>query len=148
MVASGRTAAQRAKKRGERLKTYQFLGFTCYWGLSRSGKFWRLKYTSRADRFRASLKKLRKYLRGSLNGDTEKILQRVIRVLKGWINYHGISDNGRRVSSFICLVERTLFWWINRRGGQKGMNWKDFAALLVKANFPRTWKVISMFAKR
>jgi RNA-directed DNA polymerase len=148
IMSSGKVAAQRAQRRGERLTTYQFLGFTCYWGLSRNGKFWRLKYTSRADRFREKVKKLKKYLRCNLNVDAEKIFARVRKVLEGWINYHGISDNGRRVRSFIHHVERQLFWWVNRRGGQKGTNWIKFAKLLVEAKFPRTWKVVSMFAKR
>lgn len=50
MIQSGQYAAQKADAEGKRLPSYNFLGFTCYWGKSQKG-FWRLKYTSRRDRF-------------------------------------------------------------------------------------------------
>lgn len=145
IIRSGRIAALRARQRQEKLKTYQFLGFTCYWGLSRNGKFWRLKYSSRADRFRKKLKELREYLWNNLSRETEKVLTKVIEILKGWINYHGISDNSRRVNSFIHHTARLLYKWLNRRGGRKKTKWSECVKLLKEANFPRTWKVIPMF---
>ena len=50
LLKSGSKEAKAAEERGERLPTYKFLGFLCYWGKSRNGR-WRLKYKSRADRF-------------------------------------------------------------------------------------------------
>lgn len=123
IIASGCKAAQRAAKNCDRLATYKFLGFTCYWGLSKGNKFWRLKYTSRADRFTRKLKGLREFLRKRLNANTEETIKRVIKIVIGWVNYHSISDNGKRVKAFLHWSQRILFWWINRRGGQKRMNW-------------------------
>lgn len=37
IIASGSKAAEEARRKGERLPTYKFLGFVCYWGRSRSG---------------------------------------------------------------------------------------------------------------
>src|SRR3990167_4808493 len=74
----------------ERIPTYKFLGFTCYWGKSRKGK-WRLKYKSRSDRFAGKLKGLRLYLKKSLNEETQSVLKRVKRIVVGWINYPGIA---------------------------------------------------------
>ena len=54
MIRSGKIAAMEAERRGERIPTYKFLGFTCYWGKSRAGWF-RLKFKSRSDRFAAKL---------------------------------------------------------------------------------------------
>jgi len=107
-----------------------------------------LKYKSRADRFTGKLKALREYLRKSLNQDTKATIERVKKIVVGWINYHAISDNQRRVKSFILLSERCLFRWINRKGGQRKMNWRTFGKLLKEMKYPRNFKTTSMFAVR
>ena len=145
IIRSGSKAAKEAEVRGERLPTYKFLGFTCYWGKSRSG-WWRLKFKSRSDRFAGKLKRLRKHLKENLGTETHRTLERVKRIVVGWINYNAISDNERRVHSLILLSERALFCWINRKGGKRKMNWEKFGRLLKRINYPRNFKTISMFA--
>lgn len=145
MLRSGSQAAKEADRRGERLPVYKFLGFVCYWGRSRNG-WWRLKYKSRPDRFAGKLKGLRKHLKESLSEKTENVLERVKRMVKGWVNYHAISDNQRRVSSFILLSKRALFSWINRKGGNRKMNWDRFGKLMKQVNYPQNFRTTSMFA--
>jgi hypothetical protein len=145
VVSSGHSKAKKAHQEGKKLPTYKFLGFVCYWGQTRNG-YWRLKYTSRADRFTAKLKGLRKFLWNNLNtNNAEGLLKTIIRVVKGWINYHGISDNGRRIGGFILKSKRTLFSWFNRRGRRKPMSWLEFTRLLKRINYPERWATISMF---
>jgi len=145
LIQSGHMLAMRANQQGKRLPTYQFLGFTCYWGRARNG-YWRLKYTSRRDRFTEKLKGLRKFLQKQLNTtDTTAVLNTVVRVLRGWINYHGISDNDKRVKGFIHKSRRILLCWFNRRGRKNPMNWVTFMKIMKKINFPERWKTVSMF---
>ncbi|BAG41340.1 reverse transcriptase [Orientia tsutsugamushi str. Ikeda] len=83
MIKSGRDHAANLAKQGKKIASYNFLGFTCYWGKSRFGTTWRLKYTSRRDRFTEKLKGLRKYLRSQLNKqDRTQTLSQVIRVIR------------------------------------------------------------------
>ncbi|SPR03608.1 reverse transcriptase domain-containing protein [Orientia tsutsugamushi] len=83
MIKSGRVHAANLAKQGKKIASYNFLGFTCYWGKSRFGTTWRLKYTSRRDRFTEKLKGLRKYLRSQLNKqDKTQTLSQVIRVIR------------------------------------------------------------------
>ena len=145
MIQTGSKAAKAADKRGERLPTYKFLGFLCYWGKSRNGG-WRLKFKSRSDRFAGKLKGLRKYLRESLNAETHKTLGRVKKVVVGWVNYNAISDNQLRVKSFIILSKRALFSWVNRKGGKRKTNWDRFGELLIRISYPSNFKTLSMFS--
>ena len=146
IIKSGKYQAEKASRKGEKLGSYNFLGFTCYWGKSRNGKFWRLKYTSRKDRYTAKLKELKKYLKENLaSKDKPRILSTVIKVVQGWINYHAISDNQKRVSSFIYQCKHILFKWFNRMGGKIRLNWQRFFRILERTNFPVNWKVVSMF---
>jgi group II intron reverse transcriptase/maturase len=144
VISSGRDAAKEAHESGERLPTYKFLGFVCYWGQSRNGQ-WRLKYKSRPERMHAKLNGLRKYLKENLNQKTQTVMKRVNSVVKGWTNYHAISDNQRRVYSFILMSKCVLFRWRNRKGGQRKLNWKQFSKLLKTTEFPESFKTTSMF---
>jgi RNA-directed DNA polymerase len=144
VIKSGSIHAREAEKAGERLKTYKFAGFTCYWGKSRSGK-WRLKFKSRADRLAKKLASMRKHLKLRLHEKTHVVINDVKRVIVGWGNYHAISDNRKQVSMFIYWTERILFAFVNRKGGKRKMNWSSFGNLLKRLNFPTYFKITSMF---
>ena len=145
LLKSGSREAKEAEERGERLKTYKFLGFVCYWGKSRDGKRWRLKFKSRGDRFTVKLKGLREHLKKSLNQDTKETVLRVKRVVVGWINYHAISDNQRRVNSFLWESKKAILNWINRKGGKRKMSWATFNKILEETKYPQSFKTTSMF---
>ncbi|KTD10970.1 reverse transcriptase (RNA-directed DNA polymerase) [Legionella gratiana] len=145
VIPAGRIAAKQASEEGARLPTFNFLGFTCYWGMARKG-FWRLKYTSRKDRFAAKLRGLREYLWENLNvKDTNEVIRTVIRVVRGWVNYHGVSDNKRRIGQFLERTKRILLQWLNRRGGKRRVTWKKLLQVLQAEGFPKYWKTVSMF---
>jgi group II intron reverse transcriptase/maturase len=146
LLPSGREVAKCIGQTGKRMPVFTFLGFTCYWGKARKG-FYRLKLKSRSDRFTATLKRLRKYLRENLNcQDDSALLQSIIRRVKGWVNYHAVSDNGRRVGGFLIEVKRMLLRWFNRRSQRKAMNWDNLMKRLKREGFPETFKTISMFS--
>lgn len=148
LIRSGQNVACHAAKSGRRLPTYQFLGFTIYWGKARNGKWWRMKFKSRRDRFTGKLNGLKTFLRKQLvANDTVKILKLVASVMRGWLNYHAVSDNERRVRQFIRLCRHIIRKWINRRGRKRPMSWKDFNTLMEVTNIPNTWKTTSLFAK-
>lgn len=142
---SGHQAMKRLDESGKKKPTYMFLGFTCYWGKARKG-FWRLKYTSRRDRYGAKLKGLRKHLRANLTvKETDRFLESVIRGIKGWVNYHAISDNERRVSSFLYECKGLIYRWFNRRGSKDAISWDSLELRLRRLRYPRSFKVQSMF---
>ena len=145
LIPSGSKAAKAAELRQERLPTYKFLGFTCYWGKSRKRGWRRLMYKSRSDRFTGKLNELRTNLKKSLNKETHEALERVKKIIVGWVNYNAISDNQWRVKSFIQQTKRILFGWINRKGGKRKMNWDKFGRLLERIKFPCFFKTVSMF---
>jgi RNA-directed DNA polymerase len=145
VLPAGLGNAQRAHREGERIPTFKFLGFTCYWGKTRTG-FWRLKYKSRCDRYAAKLKGLRKFLWDNLNTENPKdILKTVIRVVKGWMNYHNISDNSAMVHGFRTECMRIIFKWFNRKGRRHPMRWDRFNRIMKAINFPERGKAIPMF---
>ncbi|NTZ40944.1 group II intron reverse transcriptase/maturase [Enterobacter sp. JMULE2] len=147
LIPAGHVAAMKANQSGKRLPTFNFLGFTGYWGKTRKG-YWRLKFTSRKDRFAAKLKGLRDFLWKNLNANRRQTLNTVIRVVRGWINYHGISDNQRRVGQFIHQSRRIIYRWFNRKGGRHPLTWVKLDLILKLLGYPAKWKTRSMFDSR
>ena len=147
LLRSGHLAMLKAQAgQQERPGTYKFLGFTAYWGKSRWGT-WRLKFKSRADRFTAKLKGMKEYLRKRLTTqNTGETLKQVTLAVKGWINYHAISDNQRRVNSFLIKSRWLIYRWFNRRGRGNTITWDRLGQVLQKIGFPTKFKIVSMFA--
>lgn len=145
LLPSGNVAATRAHAAGQKIPVYKFLGFNCYWALSRNRKFWRLKFKSRGDRLRMTLQRLKEFLQRNLNNrDTSTLISRVIARVRGWVNYHAVSDNQRQVKSFIFQSRRALFRWLNRRGGGKCWNWERFLRLMERTRYPNNPRTVSL----
>lgn len=145
VLPAGLGCAQRADEVGTRIPTFNFLGFTCYWGKARQG-FWRLKFKSRKDRFASKLKGLREFLWKHLRtNQTGNILKTVVRVIQGWINYHNISDNARMVDAFRKVSMRIIYSWLNRRGRRYPTSWERVNRIMIAMGFPKARKVTSMF---
>jgi group II intron reverse transcriptase/maturase len=145
IIVSGSIAAQKAVISRNKLKTFNFLGFTCYWGKARGGKY-RLKFTSRKDRLSAKLKGMKEFLRKNLNAEcTKSVLLTVIKAIRGWVNYHGISDNQHSVRQFLERSKYLIYKWLNRKGGKKNTTWSRSLKILNALDFPAKWKTKSMF---
>lgn len=123
LIRSGQNIANTENRKGKKLPTYNFLGFTIYWGKARNGKWWRPKMISRRDRFTAKLNGLKLFLKKQRAADdTIRVLKQVVKVVVGWINYHAVSDNERRVKQFINATRTIIRKWINRRGRKRPMS--------------------------
>lgn len=146
VIAAGQTAALQAATAGNKLPTFKFLGFTCYWGLARSGRFYRLKFTSRSDRMKTKLRGMRQYLRSNLNHpNTAVVLDTVRRVVMGWFNYHAVTDNIRKLRAFLFITKRNLFWWFHRRSQRCKMTWNRLILLLAERKYPTCRITVPLF---
>jgi group II intron reverse transcriptase/maturase len=148
LIKSGQNAAAWAHKHGQRLPTYNFLGFTVYWGKARNGKWWRIKFKSRRDRITSKLQGLKRFLRESITvKGTNKVLRVVSWVVQGWVNYYSISDNQGCVWGFINAARRLVWQWLNRRGRRDPLAWERFNQLMITAKFPnKVERTISIFS--
>ena len=52
------------------------------------------------------------------------------RILVGYYHYYGITDKFRAIDSFRYRVERSLFYWLNRRSQKVSYIWKAFNDML------------------
>jgi RNA-directed DNA polymerase len=141
----GRFAAQRAKRRGEKPATFDFLGLTHYCGTSRNEKGFRMKRTTARKKFTAKLKAFKEWLKLARIMKTKDLWQTVVAKLRGHYNYYGVTDNLGGIKRFGYEVEKLLFKWLNRRGKRHYLKWERFVAMLERFPLPKPRIKVRMF---
>lgn len=113
VLAFGKRLAWRQLGRGQRPATFDYLGFTHYWGRSRSGKV-RLKRKTSKKRLRRALGAINQGLREHRNRRKLPDLWRAIALkMRGHFNYFNVTDNHRALAQFQEGVRKLLFKWLN-----------------------------------
>jgi hypothetical protein len=92
--------------------TFGFLGFTHYCGRSYQEKF-RVKRRTSHKKLRASLKRMKEWVKTNHNLPAKILMDRLSIKLLGYYRYYGITDNFRKLQEFFYLTKRTLFKWLN-----------------------------------
>ena len=137
LMEFGRRAYLEEKKDGNRLGTFDFLGFTHYMTRSRRGGV-RLGRKTIGKQYRRSLIALNDKLRKLRNLLTFRELYRhLCQILNGYYNYYGFAGNAATLNKFAYAVKRMWFKWLNRRSQRKSFNWEEFQGLLKRFSLPR-----------
>ena len=145
MLAFGRYAAQHATERGERPKTFEFLGFTHYGSQTRDGKRFRVGRKTSAKKFRAKLVAMKEWLKRVRTQPTGWIWHRVAAILRGHFAYYGVSGNSQALRCFALEVRNLLFKWLNRRGKRGTLDWDRFQLMLKRYPLPRPRITVMMY---
>ena len=111
--------------------TFNFLGFTHYWGRSRKG-YWVVKRRTAADRLRRSLRAVHEWCRKHRHWKVRRQHEELVAKIRGHYAYYGITSNGRSLSKFLHEVRRTWRYWLNRRSQRNRMPWKRFSEGVMK----------------
>jgi RNA-directed DNA polymerase len=137
LIEFGRFAAQRRAEAGlRRPETFNFLGFTHYCGVTRSGKFM-VKRKTQATRMARKLKELRPELKRRWHAKVPEQHAWLSQVLRGHYRYYGLIYNANALSQFYQLVKRMWFKALQRRSQKSRMNWKQFDRLQTVLPLPR-----------
>ena len=125
--------------------TFDFLGFTFYFGKSRAGKIIP-KLKTRAKTMNAKLKKVTAWFKGIRNKlPLKQIWKTFCAKLRGHIQYYGVSHNIKSVEKFLYESTRIAFKWLNRRSQRKSFTWEKFDLFKQKNPLPEGKIVHSLF---
>jgi group II intron reverse transcriptase/maturase len=121
--------------RQKTLGTFDLLGFTHYWGVSRNGN-WVIKRRTAKDRFRRALKRIGDWCRKHRHEKVRTQQKALTEKLRGHYGYYGITGNFAPMSRL--LHETTCVWrkWLNRRSRKACMSWKRMNRLLERYPLP------------
>ena len=109
LIEFGRFAAGNNRRRGKgEPETFTFLGFTHYCSTSQKGKF-RVKRKTSQKKFRKKLKEVRQMLKKMRSLKPRVIIAALNKMLIGYDQYYGITDNIHSLSAFHYEVRLPLF---------------------------------------
>jgi hypothetical protein len=131
LIEIGRFAEENRRKRGEgKPETFTFLGFTHYCSKDRSGKRFRVKRKTSKKKFNKKIKELSMKIKSMSQFKVSEIITYLNKVLTGYYNYYGITDNSRSLRNFLEKLKYKLFYWLNRRSQRRSYSWDGFTELL------------------
>ena len=125
----------RSPERTAESGTFQFLGFTHYWGKSRLGRLVVKRKTAK-ERLARTLKRMEQWCKFNRHQPMAMQQRALNQKLRGHYGYFGITGNFRCLNQVLERTQRIWFRWLRRRtrGGQ-GMTWERFSVLL-RSVFP------------
>ena len=125
------TAAQNSPRPG----SFDFLGFTFFWGRTRKGH-WVPKQKTAKGRLRRSLRSMNQWLRSARHLPVPVQASQLASKLRGHYGYFGIRGNSYALSCFyreaVCLWRK----WLSRRSQRGAIPWQAFHSLLRRHPLP------------
>ena len=115
-------------------RTFDFLGFTHHWALSRKGN-WIVKQRTAKDRFSRALRRLREWCRWHRHDSLKAQHRLLTKKLEGHYAYYGITSNFDRIASFFYMARRVWRAALARRS-QQTLSWVKMLKLLERFPLP------------
>jgi group II intron reverse transcriptase/maturase len=120
---------------GPRSGTFDFLGFTHFWSVSRNGN-WVVSRKTARDRFTRALRSVARWCRTWRHLPFRQQWDMLGMKLRGHYAYYGITGNSAAIRRFRVEVERVWHKWLSRRSQQARLCWTRFSRLLRRFPLP------------
>lgn len=141
LVSFDKKEAARGVKQG----TFDFLGFTFYWGNSRTGRIIP-KLRTRAKTMSTKLKKVNEWAKQVRNAMPMREIWRILKAkMRGHIQYYGVSHNADKVRQFTQRTKKIMFKWLNRRSQRKSFSLEKYWKFVTANPLPEVRIVHRMF---
>ena len=118
-----------------RKRRFTFLGFEFYWEADSKGvpRVWRR--TARY-KLQASIKACKEWLKRHRHYPLPKLIQIMIRKVRGHYNYFRAIGNITSLWVFYREVVNLLYKWLNRRSQRRSLTWEGIKRVLAAYRFP------------
>jgi len=116
--------------------SFDYLGFTHYWGQSRRGN-WVVKQKTAKDRLARAVERIHAWCRAVRHRKLREQHRALAQKLIGHYGYYGITSNFRALSAFREAVKRAWKMWLGRRSQRRHVSWQRFARIQHHYPLPR-----------
>ena len=116
IIEFGPLAELKARKRGGKPETFDFLGLTHFCSRTRDRRRFRMKRITSRKKYRAKVREFKEWVKRSRTLPTPELMKTAAAKLQGHLAYYGVTDNSPGINRFVYEVRRLLFKWLNRRG--------------------------------
>lgn len=115
--------------------SFDLLGFTHHWGLSRNGR-WVVKRRTAKDRFSRTLRRIAEWCRRHRHDDVETQHRALVKKLRGHYAYFGVTSNYEALARL--RYEAIAIWrrWLSRRSQKAFVSWSAMHRLLERFPLP------------
>jgi len=131
LLEFGRYAEEKAKRRGKKPATFDFLGYTHVCARSRKGKF-TVHVRTMKKRFRRDLTAIAEWCQENRHLPVDEQQKALNAKLRGHYQYYGRPTNYQSLWRFFREVRHIWRKWLSRRTRGNGMTWEHYAAILRK----------------
>jgi group II intron reverse transcriptase/maturase len=115
--------------------SFDFLGFTHYWGQSRRGLPCLSRKTSKS-RFTRALRTLNLWFKAVRHIPIEVQARQLAAKLRGYFGYYGVRGNSRAINRFHYEARKLWHKWLRRRSQRTSMTWSSFNLMLERYPIP------------
>jgi group II intron reverse transcriptase/maturase len=127
--------------------SFDFLGFTHFWGKSFKGN-WVIKRKTASKKFREKLIKMNEWCRNNRHIPVKEQHKKLTQKLKGHYGYYGITGNMKGLQRFLNQVRRIWKKWLCRRSWRGNrLNWERFQQMLNEYPLPPATVVHSIYKR-
>ena len=116
-------------------KSFDFLGFTHHWGLSRRG-YWVVKRKTARNRWARASRAIWEWCRGHRHDPLIDQAADLGRKLRGHYAYYGITGNFHSLRRFWTEAKRTWRYWLGRRRRDGAMGRERFDRVAAHYRLP------------
>jgi len=109
--------------------TFDFLGFTHYWGKTRQG-YWVIKRKTIGKRLRRFMKESWAWCREHRHAPLHEQYRTLGSKLRGYYQYYGIRGNFKMLEVVFEHTERAWHYWLSTRSHTGHINWQKFEGFL------------------
>jgi group II intron reverse transcriptase/maturase len=124
--------------------TFDLLGFTHYWGLSRKGH-WVVKKKTAKGRFTRALKAIYQWCKTNRHQPLAEQQRTLSQKMRGHYAYYGVTGNFYALTAFQSMVQRIWRKWLGRRTRDGQIAWVDFNRLLKRYPLPAAVVIHSVY---
>jgi RNA-directed DNA polymerase len=117
-------------------QTFDFLGFTHYWGRSQRGG-WVVKRKTAKNRLQRALQALSEWCAKNRHQPIRDQHQTLSQKLRGHYAYYGIIGNFANLQAFLAGARKVWRQWLSRRRRDGHLSWPDFLRLEKRYGLPR-----------
>jgi len=117
-------------------RTFDFLGLTHHWGKSRRGQ-WVVQRRTARSRLSRAIQRVAHWCRDHRHVPIPAQHRMLTLKLRGHYGYYGITGNIRALARMRQAVWLAWRYWLNRRGGRRGMTLDRYDQLLERFPLPR-----------
>jgi len=139
---SRRTASEATAQPG----TFDLLGFTHYWGRSRTG-VWVVMRKTASSRLSRALKRMAQWCRWNRHQPLAAQHQTLVQKLRGHYAYYGITGNYSGLRRFQWGVQNIWWKWLSRRRRRGYLSWNAFRRLLDRYVLPAAVVIHSVYRR-